>query len=90
MEEILEINNKKWGQELQQRNKEIAEIQEAYKEKNRKCQAWEKVAEFLHNINIILNCISIHTKLRRTIISGAKLPPVGIGKLLAVEMKETY
>ena len=30
-------------QQLEIRERDLSEIKEAYKEKNRKCQAWEKV-----------------------------------------------
>jgi hypothetical protein len=43
MEEISENAIKKCEQQLQLKNREISELQEAYKEKIRKSQAWEKV-----------------------------------------------
>jgi len=37
------MDNKKWEGIIYEKNRELAEMQEAYKEKQRKCQAWEKV-----------------------------------------------
>lgn len=37
-----------YDQKLRDSNRALAEIQEAYKEKLRKCQAWEKVRKCHH------------------------------------------